>query len=103
MQEERDLDKPSIKHPTLVHYHLYLLEGFSYFFVLTIFIFIFIFLKSEMKKYVLIVVKIQEKDERCFPQNIESGQCKYIPLYRKLYTKIIPNYLKLLSHKPQSS
>ena len=56
-----------------------------------------------MKKYVLIVAKIQEKDERSFPQNAESNQSKNTPLYRKLYTKIIPNYLKLLNHKLQSS
>ena len=39
------------------------------------------------------VEKIQEKNERSFPQKTESDQ---------LYTKIIPNYLKLLitNHNP---
>ena len=64
---------------------------------------IYIYILSETKNIVLIVVKIQEKDERSFPQNTKSDQSKNTPLYRKLYTKIIPNYLKLLNHKPQSN
>ena len=35
-----------------------------------------------MKNIVLIVVKIQEKDEKSFPQNTESDQSKNTSLYR---------------------
>ena len=63
----------------------------------------FFYFLLETKNVVLIVVKIQKKDERSFAQNTEFGQSRNTPLYRKLYTKIISNYLKLLNHELQSS
>ena len=38
----------------------------------------------------IIIVKVQEKDERSFPQNTDSDKSKKMPLYTKLYTKINP-------------
>ena len=62
----------------------------------------FFFIRNEIY-IILIILKVQEKDERSFPQNTKSDQIKKTPLYTKLYTKITPNYLKLLNHKPQAN
>ena len=55
-------------------------------------------------KYILIIIKVQEKDERSFPQNTNPDQSKTRhPTIQKTIHKSIPKYLKLLNHKPKVS
>ena len=50
------------------------------------------------------IVKVQKKDEKSFPQNTHLDQSNtYTTLYKNYTQKAIPNYLKLLKHKPKVS
>ena len=77
--------KKKIKKKIIEVNKLLRLEIWSHFVAFLIFLFLFFFFSffpfflSEMKKYVLIEVKIQEKDEKSFPQNTKTDQKRIHP------------------------
>ena len=47
------------------------------------------------------IIKVQEMDERSFPQNTDPDQSNRNPQHKN--TKAFPTNLKILNHKPKTS
>ena len=82
------------------------LEIWSHFVAFLIFLFLFFFFSFFFIKNEKICIN-RSKDTRegweVIPTKYKNWSKENTPIYRKLYTKINPNYVKLSNHNPQSS
>lgn len=63
-------------------------------------LYLIFFIKTKM---FIVIMKVQEKDKKSFPQDIGSIKVRQTPHYTKLYTEAFPINLKSLNQKQNQS